>query len=321
MDYHAKYLIYKKKYLMLKQSQLTGSGEISEPITAVESTGNLDALMTPRELFDAYDNHYKFYDLRRKNARNINILMDYIYSKFGPFKQKIDANRVLSNKISDAEFYQILRKDYTNDLDKIIKFQKNLYKTKHVVQKTKSIMNVVNSNLKSFQCQKILDIGTEDVDFLLELEKNSGCNVTGLNIRSGYSHYNTYEEAIKSKKIVLYDGYTIPFNDNEFSLITVIAVLHHVENIEKFIKEICRVGEMVYIKDNDMTNISSRYNVDIQHELYEGVLYPSKLSPLYITTNNQIVDLLEKNNFEIIYNKVNNYFTRPYTILASKKSI
>ena len=309
MTDHQQYLKYKKKYLALRYLIENELGLIG---------GDSNSLLTFDQLNESYGNAYKFYELYQKHPSNIYSVMNYIYAKFGPFKYKINVKKILSRKISDAKFYELLRRAYTNDLAQIDEFRKKTYRTKQITQKIKSIDKVIKDHLNDFKCVKILDIGTEDVNYILELEQITKCTVTGLNIASGYSHYNTYEEAVKSGKIVLYDGVNIPFKDNEFSLVTIISVLHHVKDIDAFMKEICRVTQNIYIRDNDMSNITAKYIVDIQHELYEGVLYPGDRSPLFVTTNKQIVELLEKNNFRIVYNAVSEYFTRPYTIMASK---
>ena len=312
-DNHQKYFKYKKKYLIFKHLVENENG-----IIIINGGGEDDRLLTDKQLDDIYGDIYKFYELYQKHPSNIISVVNYIYAKFGPFKNKINAKEILSKKISDAEFYKMLRKNYTTDIDEINEFRKKTYRTKQISQKTEAINKTIHNNLPGFKCTKILDIGTEDINYILELEQVMKCSANGLNITSGYSHYVTYDEAVKSGKIILYDGINIPFKADEFSLTTIISVLHHVKNVGNFLKEVCRVTRNIYIRDNDMSNKTSKYIVDIQHELYEGVLYPGDRSPLYVTTNNQIVNLLKENDFRIIYNSVEKYFTRPYTILASK---
>lgn len=309
INYYDKYLKYKKKYINLKN--------FIENETSSGGTNDLK-LLSMEQLDDLYSNKYKFYQLYQKHPLNIKSLMNYIYANFGPFVAETNMQDILLNKIPDSKIYQLLRKNYTRDMNEINEFRKKRYQTKQIVQKIKSINETIQANLKPFKCEKILDIGTEDIAYLLELEKMIHCNTTGLNISSGYSHYVTYDEAVKSGKIVLYDGINIPFKNNEFDLTIIISVVHHVKDIDYFIKEVCRVSKNVYIRDNDMSNIVSKNVVDIQHELYEGVLYPGERSPLYYVTNEQISQLFRKNNFKIVYNSVKKFFSRPYTILASK---
>lgn len=309
IDYYNKYSKYKKKFLSLKC--LSGGGDRSENVP----------LWSLDRLYDTYDNEYRFYDLYHKHPQTFKILMSYIYSKFGPFKKKIDADSLLSTKRSDADFYEELRKYYTNNVNEINNFRRKLYRTKQIDVKVNTIYDILKNNLKVFKCHKILDIGTEDIKYLDDLERVTGCTTIGLNIKSGYSHYNTYNEAVKSGKVVLYDGVDIPFKDNEFSLVTVITVLHHVKNIDYLVKEICRVGQNIYIRDNDMANDVTKNIVDIQHELYEGVLNPSERSPIYTTTNEQIIRLLKANGYQINYNKISKQFSKSYIVFASKINI
>ena len=322
-DFQKKYLKYKTKYINNKKSIIKNDsigGDTSNISDMSDEVATPEPIMTSYELYNSYGHNYKFYDLYQKNPRNIDILSRWIYARFGPFKNKPNIKKLLTKKISDGKIYQILSSNYTKSEDEVYKFQQNLYKTNHIVKKTESIFNVVRETIGHLNIKKTLDIGTEDADFLSAIEKLIGCDSMGLNIRSGYSHYNTYNEAVKNKKIVLYDGVNIPFSDNEFDLVTIIAVIHHVENIDKFMKEACRVSKNIYIKDNDMTTSVAKNNVDIQHELYEGVLHPGRLSPLFVTTNGDVIKLLEQNNFEIKYNKINENFTKPYVVLASKKN-
>lgn len=306
--YYKKYRKYKQKYIDYQNSQ--------------EQMARIDPgrLLTFDELTEIFGGKYRFYEMYQKKRSNVNILMSYIYANFGIFKYRINVHSILKNKISDAVFYKLLRKSYSTDLDEITKFQENVYKSKKISNKVNNIEYVVKKGLNKFSCEKILDIGTEDADYLVELQEKLGCNAYGLNIDKGFSHYSTYNEAVESNAIILYDGVNIPFAKNEISLTTIIYVLHHVEHLEKFIENVCRISKVIYIKDNDIIDDFTRYVIEIQHELYEGVLVPTESSPLHIITNKQIVQLLENNNFTIAYNKVSTNFTRTYALLAHKNS-
>jgi hypothetical protein len=173
----------------------------------------------------------------------------------------------------------------------------------------------------------VMDIGTEDSLFLRTLEKklhNNGhgmCGCIGLNIASDkFPHYGQFNETVKSGLIQLYDGTNFNFKENEISLTTIIAVLHHVENIEDFMKNLAVVTQYIYIKDNDMIDANVKALVDIQHNTYEGVFYPSKESFIRYMTLQNAVDLLEANGFDIIHKKVYDGFTRPYSLIAKKRS-
>lgn len=72
----------------------------------------------------------------------------------------------------------------------------------------------------------ILDIGTEDDRFLINMDKFfKPKNITkGINIDQGFDHYNN---TLKNK-ILIYDGINIPFPDKSFDLINISHVFHHV---------------------------------------------------------------------------------------------
>lgn len=279
---------------------------------------DINNLMSTPEIKKLYGDKYRFYFLYQQSPQNINNLMNYFYSNFH-FNYKINLKHMLSDQISDADVYLKLRQNYTNADQEIIQYQNNLYQSKHITNKIKTIQKIITKYLPLFTCHKLLDIGTEDVEYLNRIEKIMNCGAYGLNIRTGYSHYVSYEKSIRSGKIILYDGIHFPFRENEFDLVTIIAVLHHIQDLDSFIKNICLISKNIYIKDNDMADLITQYNVEIQHEVYEGILYPGKPSPLYTTTNESVVQILQKYGFTIIYNNINTFFTRSYVILASKE--
>jgi hypothetical protein len=178
----------------------------------------------------------------------------------------------------------------------------------------------------------ILDIGTEDIKILdnLKLQFNSE-NVFGLNIEKGYEHYvNYYRDTndVPKNKILLYDGNNVneaeniinllSFNNIKFfNLITIISVLHHIKALmlEEWIFNVCKITNTIYIKDNNIGNIPeslvcSNYNIpcyfiEIQHNLYEGILYPGNknyinLSLLY----DNVIKYLVKCKFKILNYKI-----------------
>lgn len=109
-----------------------------------------------------------------------------------------------------------------------------------------------------------------------------------------------------------------PFAENEFDLVTILAVLHHIENLGKFIKNLCKITKYIYIKDNDMVTDVSYDLIEIQHELYEGVLYPNDRSPLYRLKKDYMLKKFKKNGFSVIKEVDYDIFTRPFTMLLKK---
>lgn len=305
-DYFHKYQKYKKKYNNYKKKMIQQSKNY---------TG--EKLMTLYELDNYFGNKYRFYHLYRTDYIELRNFVRYITKSFG-IDGYINLKKIFSDQITDANFYKILRKNYHKNVEQILTYQKEIYESK-IPKKAESIYQLIDQlNLFPNRCNQMLDIGTESTEFLLEFEKKVRCEVIGSNISSGFSHYASYEEAIQSGKIVLYDGIHFPFNDNQFDLSTIVMVIHHVDKLEEFMKDVCRISKNIYIKDDDITNDRSKYIQEIQHELYDGVLVPNKPYPINSLTNKQIIDILERNNFRIIYNKINEYLTRPFVLIATK---
>jgi ubiquinone/menaquinone biosynthesis C-methylase UbiE len=51
-----------------------------------------------------------------------------------------------------------------------------------------------------------------------------------------------------NKKVIYYDGYNMPFKDNEFDYVICSHVLEHVDDVPLFIKELQRISKMGYIE-------------------------------------------------------------------------
>ena len=52
----------------------------------------------------------------------------------------------------------------------------------------------------------------------------------------------------KLREIIIFDGYNLPYKDNEFDLIISTHVLEHVEHERMFLNELARVGKNIFIE-------------------------------------------------------------------------
>lgn len=283
-------------------------------------------ILTDNEINNKFKNRYYFYNFYKlKNINFFNILI-YIEANF---KVKIDRNKLIdkikNKKLDDAKIYHELRK-HTN-LDDIVKIEKDLYLIKHINNKIKKIINtIIKSNNNLYReinnniFKRILDIGTEREEFLNKLEDIFKCKALGLNIDEGYEHY----EKIKDKsRIIIYDGLNFPFFDNEFDLVTIFAVLHHIpeDNIKIFIKNLSKITKRIFISDNNISDENIKKFIEIQHEVYEGVLYPNKRSFINLNFNlNILINELNNNNFEIkIIDSIKDHMFGSFNLYAIKK--
>ena len=286
------------------------------------ATKSESALWTTDQITEAYNTKYKFYNLADDNIA-FKIAFNYIIKNFKVQMKYNEFIDFVNRRKSDAEVYNFLRQRYTSDTNKAVEDHDEIYKSKHIVNKVKTLYDSVS---KYGPFNRILDIGTEDHIFLdkvgekFNIKMDEDNYVKGLNIIDGYPHYSLYEEAVKSGKVILYDGINIPFTSAIFDMVILISVLHHVENIEEFLTKVCKITKSIYIKDNDMSTTQALCNRDIQHELYEGILCPSvSRSSLTKITNGQILGILRKNGFNVLVNDVSIEFTRPMVIFAQKK--
>lgn len=63
-----------------------------------------------------------------------------------------------------------------------------------------------------------------------------------------YSQLGKEEHIKTNKTIIFYDGEIMPFNDDEFDYVICSHVLEHIDDVDKFIKEIMRVGKRGYFE-------------------------------------------------------------------------
>ena len=196
-----------------------------------------------------------------------------------------------------ATFYEQLRREPRID----ITYSNNLHK--------KAIQ--ISKKLSDIRVSTLLDIGTEDPEYLDHIEIELNCVATGLNIgnvvplhhTNNLTSSNTSESSCDnvvwgqdptfdhyggelSSRIWLYNGIHIPFGDNSFDVVTIISVLHHVsdEHMPLLAAEIARVcKERLIIKDNDLGDEEHKVFCRLQHSMYEGGLVPGK--PNYLNYN------------------------------------
>lgn len=67
----------------------------------------------------------------------------------------------------------------------------------------------------------------------------------------------------------------LPFQDEEFFLVTCFMVLHHIRNVEAIIKELNRIlvkGGYILIREHDAQTINDKILIDAEHRLYDLAL-------------------------------------------------
>lgn len=74
---------------------------------------------------------------------------------------------------------------------------------------------------------------------------------------------------------VYYEGNHIPFPDNYFDFITLLHVIHHVPNIDGFIKEMTRVlkpGGYLVLREHNIENEKDKLLIDAEHYIFATIM-------------------------------------------------
>jgi len=184
---------------------------------------------------------------------------------------------------------------------------KKFYIVKNYVKKNKSI---------------ILDIGTESEN-TFEIAKNvTRCKkIYGVNIEEGFEHYSD-SELENMKNFKFYNGYSIPFKDKMFDVITIFYVLHHIKKpiLKKLIKDIDRVLKKdgyVVIVDHNVHTKEIKKIVEKEHKLFS----PSGDYYMKLMTMDEIRELFP-DSYEICEQSYNssiyNYHAKFHMVLQKK---
>jgi len=121
-------------------------------------------------------------------------------------------------------------------------------------------------NFEKDEYQQMLDVGCGDGAVEIFIHQNFPSWLTQAIDISDKSVREAKERHIPNASFTLYDGKTIPFNDNSFDLVFVAAVFHHIDFKlhSVFLNEIYRVlkiGGRVYIFEHNPLNPVTRYLV------------------------------------------------------------
>jgi SAM-dependent methyltransferase len=98
--------------------------------------------------------------------------------------------------------------------------------------------------------QLILDIGSGSCN-VAELLTQQGLSVIPLDIRN--------VSFVDSKSPMIYDGYSMPFRDKEFSTSLLLFVLHHASDPIKLLVETKRVCRKLLLFEDIITSLSHKY--------------------------------------------------------------
>ncbi len=154
-----------------------------------------------------------------------------------------------------------------------------------------------------------LDIGCADGSITAAIGESLGLgkdHIFGCDVRD----LPPEDEMMKRFQFKHYDGVTLPYCDGSFDVITVFMVLHHIPEIEPFLKEIVRVlrrNGVLIIREHNCTPENVRIFLDVQHGMYALVLQPVVETPDFCTTfqtffrsKEEWSELLEKAGLSVV---------------------
>jgi len=124
----------------------------------------------------------------------------------------------------------------------------------------------------------VLDVGSGDGSVLYWLDKNGFCpSIKSLEISQSGIEQIKAKNLASIQEIKLFDGYTIPYEDDSFDLVTCSHVLEHVEFPRRLLREIKRVSKYQVLE----VPIDFSQDVDKKVEHFpHQYLYPSNISLL-----------------------------------------
>jgi ubiquinone/menaquinone biosynthesis C-methylase UbiE len=252
----------------------------------------------------------------RRDKKHLNLVLDECMKRVG------DGN-------NDYEVYSYIRTLQCRDEkpltdEELVHHECHSY-SRTIDTKIQELLKTLRSN-RVPSIKTVLDIGTERLEFLDKLQQrmNISCHcIHGINIDCGFCHYDeSFKENTKDKRFQFYDGKVIPFEDNEFDLITMYSVIHHIPSTEfqELCHEIARVCRgYLYIKDVDITDKCTEAMFRMQHYVYEGVFLPGGDSYLNTgVTRETTINALKNAGFVVVDHKELGNFNKSYYTLLKK---
>ena len=198
------------------------------------------------------------------------------------FNEKLtiqDIQYIIKNNKTDYDIYMAIRnwnKKHTSN--------KKYYKRK--IHRTEHFNNIIKHTiLTNYKITNYLDVGcgsgqnTYLIGKYLKLDQE---DVYCADIDDWFNIGDKRMKYIKNFDIIKNDR--LPYPDNKFSFISCLMVLHHVQNLEKMIKEIYRVlkpGGYLFIIDHSAMSDFDKLIIDIQHSIFEIVYNNSKTKEKY----------------------------------------
>jgi ubiquinone/menaquinone biosynthesis C-methylase UbiE len=237
------------------------------------------------ELNNLYQNNYQnvysnkqiktLWNLSKNDLNIRHRLLSIITKRINPNSYNVVLN-ILNKYDKDEDIYNKLHKIYLNndknrkrkEICPLLEFKSSLFYEK--------IMNFVIKNNNKIIIDNYLDIGcgnckvTEKIGKLLGLDNE---NIHGVDFLEFDEQKYSKEKNINFK-LLEHNYKSLPYEDNSISVITLINVLHHVDNLNILLKEIKRILKkdgILMIIEPDVFDYVDYMLLDIEHLLYHFV--------------------------------------------------
>lgn len=159
---------------------------------------------------------------------------------------------------------------------------------------------------------KVLDVGM-GLGYGLTIMSIKAKEVAGVDVDKksvDYCNDFLFDRNPKLKKILHYDGYHLPFKDNEYDVIVSIDVLEHVDRYDDFLQELARVAKK-YIIINTPNRRAENTNPDGS---------PKNYWHLREWSSDELKTIFKNNGFDFKFYYVDGPPDGPYKIRQSVSS-
>jgi 2-polyprenyl-3-methyl-5-hydroxy-6-metoxy-1,4-benzoquinol methylase len=169
------------------------------------------------------------------------------------------------------DFFKKPQKKTTGPID-YHKCSKNMIQAENMVDKIHRYVK-----FDDIDKLKYLDLGCGDCEKPITfgaMMKLKPENVYGADLKS-WGHYSKDNRPKELNFIELQERKAFPIDNEKFDIVSCLMVLHHVDNIDFFMKEINRIlkpGGILYIVEHDAMTVVDKMLADIEHAMYEVVI-------------------------------------------------
>lgn len=160
----------------------------------------------------------------------------------------------------------------------------------------------IQSLCESFNIQSAIEIGAGDGALLKELaDRNFAKEFFALEISSSGAKAINLRNIPTLKQCLTFDGYCVPYNDNQFDLAILSHVLEHVEYPRKLIYEAKRIAKYVYIEVPCENNARLPMDFVLDKVGHINFYSPKTIRRLLQTCDLEVINQLTTNPSKSIY--------------------